>query len=934
LVWIAILVGSAGLASACGQSSTSPGDAGMPTGPLEARPPAVVPPEKRITASSSPVVFDPLRGGVWTANGDVGTISFVDVDTRRVIQEIAIGQDIRSIALSPDAAWIAAVDRTGATVALVDAETRQVRRVIALGTHPRACVWDAADPRWLYVAAEDDGAVVVVDRTLGQIAATIDVGRLPSGLAVSRGVEELYVTHRIDADLTVVDLSGRSVAADVGLADEPFTALGTPNGKPLGFEALALTPDGSRAWVPHELLAPTHPFVFNQTLFPAISVVDLTGRVEQQTDPNDPAGKIDGRKNLFDAIAFLDPDGQPSVLSQICAVAIHPRGGIGWAIACGSEDLLTFDVIEGRATRLLRSPGGTQCDHPAGLTLDDTGQRVFVVCDQSHTLVTLDTADGSLVQSTTEFGAPIPLVAKDPVDPETRSGLTLFFRANVSKGTTPTTTNNWMSCGGCHLDGFGSTNLRQFEALVARDPQTDAEIGHGSCGPLASSACTRLVDDFSTVPAYATPCNADAGAPGACFRPHDVLTALHDQGALIDPDLPSADASRMAPQLARVIARDLPLGPSWLHSSGKPSVASDGSFCGDCHKAEYAAWTKSVHAHAAEDPMVLYGVGVEMGLIGEQGSRVCAGCHDPVSARVGDVAFQARRGVTCLGCHDVDREIRAGGNGDLQATAYDWTIEHKARGIASLDKLRQPEFCGGCHEQFVPGTGLAVIGTLDEYHASPYVGSTRCLECHMAKDAKGVADHRFPGGNVFLGERFGDAALVQAQKASLSLAVSLQARRVSGGVMVTVRNRGAAHGFPTGVTDIREPWVEVQAKDASGNVLAHLGGPSTDKDLLPDGAARMGTDIAGPAGAVLLRHELTEATRIPFDVRVPAAEAQALFVALPATLPPGTASLDAVLNYRNVRTTYFRAAAAGGDAGDPNGAAPTIEVARAPVPPP
>ena len=38
-------------------------------------------------------------------------------------------------------------------------------------------------------------------------------------------------------------------------------------------------------------------------------------------------------------------------------------------------------------------------------------------------------------------------------------------------------------------------------------------------------------------------------------------------------------------------------------------------------------------------------------------------------------------------------------------------------------------------------------------------------------------------------------------------------------------NTGAGHAFPTGVTDIREPWVEVQALDASQNVLATYGGP-------------------------------------------------------------------------------------------------------------
>jgi hypothetical protein len=91
--------------------------------------------------------------------------------------------------------------------------------------------------------------------------------------------------------------------------------------------------------------------------------------------------------------------------------------------------------------------------------------------------------------------------------------------------------------------------------------------------------------------------------------------------------------------------------------------------------------------------------------------------------------------------------------------------------------------------------------------------------------------------------------------------------------------------------------------------------------------ARLGTDIADPDGTVLLKHELTLATRVPFDVRVAPGEALAFLVPLPPMMPPGTASLDAVLFYRNVRTTYYRAAT-----GDPQGHSPDIEVARAAVP--
>src|ERR1700722_10231267 len=97
----------------------APPDAAL--GPLEEAPPAEIPVAMRKDATSSPLVFDALRGGVWTANGNIGSVSYVDVDQghQSLVQEIpGVGKDITSIALSPDFAWVAAVDRTGAQVAL------------------------------------------------------------------------------------------------------------------------------------------------------------------------------------------------------------------------------------------------------------------------------------------------------------------------------------------------------------------------------------------------------------------------------------------------------------------------------------------------------------------------------------------------------------------------------------------------------------------------------------------------------------------------------------------------------------------------------------------------------------------------------------------------------------------------------------------------
>jgi hypothetical protein len=134
----------------------------------------------------------------------------------------------------------------------------------------------------------------------------------------------------------------------------------------------------------------------------------------------------------------------------------------------------------------------------------------------------------------------------------------------------------------------------------------------------------------------------------------------------------------------------------------------------------------------------------------------------------------------------------------------------------------------------------------------------------------GVADHSMPGGNVYLSTLDTESAVVAGETTNLRSVMRLGATRSADGtVTVTLTNRGSGHAFPTGVTDIVEAWVELQAVDGSGNVLAHYGGPDATTGILPSSAARLGTDIADVNGDLLYKHELSQAVSIPFDRRVP-----------------------------------------------------------------
>ena len=215
------------------------------------------------------------------------------------------------------------------------------------------------------------------------------------------------------------------------------------------------------------------------------------------TDPRAPAkdGVVAGRKNLFAAINLPDPAGNATIVSQPCAAAFHPNGYVAYVLACASEDLLTFDLTQrSRPTCSARSRVTIRW----GLALDTAGARAFVLADgsadpspdaplRSKSLHVIDLAGEACSSHATVVGAPIALVAKDPLDPDLRAGLRFFFRAASAKGTLATTGNAWMSCGGCHLDGFSGATAGLFEDLAPADAALDARIGHtglhGSTSP-------------------------------------------------------------------------------------------------------------------------------------------------------------------------------------------------------------------------------------------------------------------------------------------------------------------------------------------------------------------------------------------------------------------------------------------------------------------
>lgn len=331
--------------------------------------------------------------------------------------------------------------------------------------------------------------------------------------------------------------------------------------------------------------------------------------------------------------------------------------------------------------------------------------------------------------------------------------------------------------------------------------------------------------------------------------------------------------------------------------------------CADCHTTLFRQWGGTMHSFAATDPVyvALYMLADEQ--TKGQAEQMCAGslCHSPVGHLAGEIppvdgsklSAVSARGVFCDFCHTVAR-AKAVGNG-----AYEVDPGIVKRGpyadavspahATAYSKLHtSSEFCGICHEVKHPKYGTPLETTYSEWKRSPY--NTRdprtrrtCQDCHMGPGAPAslgpkpgraalagpsrpnIYSHDMAGANVLVGRLLGDTSTVGRATAFLKSAAALEvsagtprAGRVA--VTVKVTNVGAGHSLPTGVTEMRQMWVQVDVLDARGKVISKHGALDDDGEV-PDGIRVFHTVFGDQQGKPT--DYIWFATKVISDDRIP-----------------------------------------------------------------
>lgn len=330
--------------------------------------------------------------------------------------------------------------------------------------------------------------------------------------------------------------------------------------------------------------------------------------------------------------------------------------------------------------------------------------------------------------------------------------------------------------------------------------------------------------------------------------------------------------------------------------------------CGECHEQQYREWNGSIHSLAFKDPVYQGELVKAVKAVGHEISRQCEGCHTPVGVVTGEVkgpgltglSSIALQGVSCDVCHSVSGTTHwqtpshEPENGSLILSPGVDSAQGQQlikRGPSAPSEEcgggfhecvqsglhLQADLCAGCHQVYHYDAHFPLEATYLEWKHGPYAQKTvLCQDCHMVDidTFKKVADqfyhperneyrHYFNGANFLLSylsaaaaKRAGDAELAEQMMKQYGMAVErlqsaagveLQPVYANGHLaelQVRVKNLRAGHNLPTSLTNVRQMWLEVTAKDETGRVLLTSGSVNAD-GTLPANTRMLNSDGMG-----------------------------------------------------------------------------------------
>ncbi len=402
--------------------------------------------------------------------------------------------------VSPDGKRLTAVNADNGTVSIIDLKSRKVIHEVPVGDKPEGATW-VGDTTVLAVTVYRDDRVVFIDADKGKAIESLDVDDEPYGIVATRDGKTAYVTHEYPGKVSVIDLKTRKVIKQLPAGSHP--------------RGIALSPDEKTVYVTefytgilnaidiekgkvvdswkghstdniarHVVLHPTRPKAYishirskvevnhgDGSIFPQLSICTLVS-----------ADKSKDRR----ASIGMDTFNGVYVTANPWESAISPDGKRIYTIYSGTDDMNVCNIIDDDYKEISRRGFPRQLASrgeiavPRAVRVSPDGAEVYVYNTLSFEVLVFD-ADASSRKAAIKSCDP-------PKSPEWVRGKALF---NTAKS--PMTSRRWISCSACHPDGHSDARVWTNPEGKRRTPPF---FGMAHTHPLHYSADRDEVQDF------------------------------------------------------------------------------------------------------------------------------------------------------------------------------------------------------------------------------------------------------------------------------------------------------------------------------------------------------------------------------------------------------------------------------------------------------
>jgi mono/diheme cytochrome c family protein len=348
--------------------------------------------------------------------------------------------------------------------------------------------------------------------------------------------------------------------------------------------------------------------------------------------------------------------------------------------------------------------------------------------------------------------------------------------------------------------------------------------------------------------------------------------------------------------------------------------------CANCHSEIFKQWNGSMHSKAFVDPLWQKATRLFFKEVTTSDQtlemQACVKCHTPLGFRSYSITSPAddydklsylpAQGIFCNWCHNISEvkhlgdsgyEVEAGDGEDNPSTMLgpfkDSDSPYHPTKYSELHT--KSEFCGLCHNVSHAGNHMPIEQTYNEWKNSPYntgkpETTVHCQDCHMRQkpgvpstgktkrpdnpgkacdmgpDRQHIWTHYFVGANSIVTKLLGSEVHAQMAAERLQNAADLELIKDSSyrknaisRIRLKVINSGAGHYLPTGLTEVRQMWLDVKIIDAKGKILLRSG-ELDKKGNIDEDAVVYHTKLGNEKGEVL---NVALADRILYDHRIP-----------------------------------------------------------------